>query len=277
MIGTIFGGQNRKTTSLEEMPPHLLNALVAKEDERFREHGGVDLWGIMRALYVDIRAGADRRRGQHHHPAVRQERLPHPRSVGHPQGQGGPDRARDRAQRARQGPDNRRLPEHGLLRQQRLRGARRPPRPTSTSRSRTSSIAESATLVGLLWSPSTLGQDRDGRDVPARPRPHARCGDRLHHRPGLRPALERPDARDLAREPDGRNRPQRVHRRPATSPSWPRTSSSRATGSTRCCRAELSVYTTLDLEAQVAAREILYGPGRLPANAASLPTPPSSP
>src|SRR5918993_5218029 len=25
--------------------------------ERAREHGGVDLWGIMRALWVDIRAG----------------------------------------------------------------------------------------------------------------------------------------------------------------------------------------------------------------------------
>jgi membrane peptidoglycan carboxypeptidase len=48
---------NHKTASLTEMPPSLLNALVAKEDERFREHGGVDLWGIMRALWVDIRAG----------------------------------------------------------------------------------------------------------------------------------------------------------------------------------------------------------------------------
>jgi penicillin-binding protein 1A len=43
VIGTIFEGQNRKTASLSEMPPHLLDAVVAKEDERFREHGGVDL------------------------------------------------------------------------------------------------------------------------------------------------------------------------------------------------------------------------------------------
>ena len=57
VIGTIFEGQNRKMASLSEMPPHLLDAVVAKEDERFREHGGVDLWGIMRALWVDIRAG----------------------------------------------------------------------------------------------------------------------------------------------------------------------------------------------------------------------------
>ena len=48
VIGTIFHGENRKTATLEEMPPNLLNALVAKEDERFREHAGVDLWGIMR-------------------------------------------------------------------------------------------------------------------------------------------------------------------------------------------------------------------------------------
>src|SRR5829696_2269581 len=57
VIGTIFEGQNRKTASLSGIPPHLLDAVVAKEDERFREHGGVDLWGIMRALWVDIRAG----------------------------------------------------------------------------------------------------------------------------------------------------------------------------------------------------------------------------
>src|SRR5215207_10497037 len=57
VIGTVIEGQNRKTASLSEMPPQLLDAVVAKEDERFREHGGVDLWGIMRALWVDIRAG----------------------------------------------------------------------------------------------------------------------------------------------------------------------------------------------------------------------------
>jgi penicillin-binding protein 1A len=50
VIGTIFEGQNRKTASLSQMPPQLLDAVVAKEDERFREHGGVDLWEIMRAL-----------------------------------------------------------------------------------------------------------------------------------------------------------------------------------------------------------------------------------
>ena len=36
VIGTIFEGQNRKTASLSEIPSHLLDAVVAKEDERFR-------------------------------------------------------------------------------------------------------------------------------------------------------------------------------------------------------------------------------------------------
>src|SRR3990170_1654595 len=35
VIGTIFQGQNIKTAEREDMPIHLLNALVAKEDERF--------------------------------------------------------------------------------------------------------------------------------------------------------------------------------------------------------------------------------------------------
>jgi penicillin-binding protein 1A len=33
----------------------LLDALVAKGDERFREHGGVDVWCIIKALWLDIR------------------------------------------------------------------------------------------------------------------------------------------------------------------------------------------------------------------------------
>jgi penicillin-binding protein 1A len=54
VIGTIFHGENRKTAALEDMPSSLLDALVAKEDERFRTHSGVDLWGIIRALWVNV-------------------------------------------------------------------------------------------------------------------------------------------------------------------------------------------------------------------------------
>jgi penicillin-binding protein 1A len=40
-----------------DIPIHLIEALVATEDRRFFEHYGVDLMGILRALYVDIKAG----------------------------------------------------------------------------------------------------------------------------------------------------------------------------------------------------------------------------
>jgi len=57
VIGAVFQGENRRTASFEDMPPSLLDALVAQEDQRFREHGGMDLWGIIRALWIDIRSG----------------------------------------------------------------------------------------------------------------------------------------------------------------------------------------------------------------------------
>ena len=64
VIGSIFRGENRRTAPLDKIPPSLLDALVAKEDERFREHGGVDLWGIIRALWVDALIVTDLRSGE---------------------------------------------------------------------------------------------------------------------------------------------------------------------------------------------------------------------
>ena len=54
-IATLHGGENRITVPLDQMPKHLLDAVVASEDIRFYEHHGVDLRSILRALVVDIR------------------------------------------------------------------------------------------------------------------------------------------------------------------------------------------------------------------------------
>ncbi len=43
--------------SLEELPPHLIDAVISIEDERFYTHNGIDLPGIFRALGRNIRAG----------------------------------------------------------------------------------------------------------------------------------------------------------------------------------------------------------------------------
>jgi penicillin-binding protein 1A len=34
----------------KDLPPHLVYALMAKEDERFREHSGIDLQAFLRAV-----------------------------------------------------------------------------------------------------------------------------------------------------------------------------------------------------------------------------------
>ncbi len=41
----------------EKLPRHLVQAVVATEDRRFFAHGGIDVWGIARAMFVNVRAG----------------------------------------------------------------------------------------------------------------------------------------------------------------------------------------------------------------------------
>ncbi|CAM9879940.1 unnamed protein product, partial [Discosporangium mesarthrocarpum] len=43
--------------SVDELPPQLAHAVMAIEDRRFYEHGGVDPRGILRAVVTNVRAG----------------------------------------------------------------------------------------------------------------------------------------------------------------------------------------------------------------------------
>lgn len=52
-IGQLFK-EDREYVPLSEMPPLLVSAFVAVEDQRFYEHRGIDLRAIGRALYRDI-------------------------------------------------------------------------------------------------------------------------------------------------------------------------------------------------------------------------------
>jgi penicillin-binding protein 1A len=49
--------ENRTLIDLEQVPKNLVNAFVALEDRRFWNHWGVDPWGIVRAVIVNLRAG----------------------------------------------------------------------------------------------------------------------------------------------------------------------------------------------------------------------------
>jgi len=47
----------REPATLEEIPQHLINATIAKEDRRFWQHSGVDWRGTARALWINLTVG----------------------------------------------------------------------------------------------------------------------------------------------------------------------------------------------------------------------------
>ncbi|WP_299433623.1 transglycosylase domain-containing protein [uncultured Aquimarina sp.] len=50
-LGTIFKpNENRTPINYNDLPPHLINALIATEDVRFYEHSGIDARGTLRAF-----------------------------------------------------------------------------------------------------------------------------------------------------------------------------------------------------------------------------------
>ncbi len=49
-----LAGANRLKVPLKEVSPYFIKALLAREDTRFYEHGGIDWRGVARALYRDI-------------------------------------------------------------------------------------------------------------------------------------------------------------------------------------------------------------------------------
>ena len=53
-----LAGANRLKISLQKVSPLFIQALLAREDTRFYEHGGIDWRGVLRALYRDITSGS---------------------------------------------------------------------------------------------------------------------------------------------------------------------------------------------------------------------------
>jgi membrane peptidoglycan carboxypeptidase len=263
VIGTISQGQNRKTASLTEMPPQLLNAVVAKEDERFREHGGVDLWGIMRALWVDIRAGeAVEGASTITQQYVKNAYLSQDRSI---------TRKVKEAliaieiERRKESKDE--IIADYLNTVYYGNGAYGVEAAAETYFNKAVedlTIAESATLVGLLWSPSTLGEDREG----ARYQRDLVLGKMFET--GYIPsqdyneALEAPMPERWPAVPMG----QSGFTGPAATLDFAELAYEELIsmyGANTVLLGGLSVYTTIDLPMQVTAREVAYGPnGYLP-------------
>jgi membrane peptidoglycan carboxypeptidase len=263
VIGTIFQGENRKTAAKEEMPLHLLNALVAKEDERFMAHGGVDLWGIMRALYVDIRAGAAVEGASTiTQQYVRNAYLSHDLSI-----------IRKIKEALIAIEIERRNDNKDQILADYLNtvyygnnayGVEAAAETYFNKSVEDLTVAESATLVGILWSPSTLGEDRESatyqRDLVLRKMFDA----------GYITYQEYTDAREESLP--GRWPAAPMVESGLTGPALTRDFAELAQeelvakyGANTVLQGDLTVYTTLDLENQVTAREVLYDPsGYLP-------------
>lgn len=59
IITGLFEGvwEERRLVPLSEIPPLLVQAILDTEDQRFHRHRGVDVQGILRALWVNLRSG----------------------------------------------------------------------------------------------------------------------------------------------------------------------------------------------------------------------------
>lgn len=53
-----FGEERRAVVRIQETPPQLKQAILAAEDDRFYEHGGVDTMGIARAAVANLLSGS---------------------------------------------------------------------------------------------------------------------------------------------------------------------------------------------------------------------------
>jgi len=59
-IATLYGGNlqvERRLVQLQGVPPLLVTGLQAVEDRNFKHHHGIDPWGMLRAMWVNVREG----------------------------------------------------------------------------------------------------------------------------------------------------------------------------------------------------------------------------
>jgi penicillin-binding protein 1A len=56
LVGEFFI-EDRALVRLEDIPKHMIDAIIAVEDRKFYQHWGIDIFGIARALVTNIRSG----------------------------------------------------------------------------------------------------------------------------------------------------------------------------------------------------------------------------
>ena len=263
VIGTMFQGENRRTASFEDMPPSLLDALVAKEDERFREHGGVDLWGIIRALWVDVLIMTDIRSDE----TVEGASTITQQYVKNAYLSGEPTLSRKLKEALIAMELERRYEKDEILGMylntvyfgNNAYGVEAAAETYFNKSTEDLTVGESATLIGLLWSPSTLGSDREEatnqRNIVLATMRDAGYITRQQHMEALDEELPKTWPKAPMVE-TGLTSPQLTK----NFAEFVREELVNRYGAHTVLAGGLSVYTTLDLKAQVEAQDILYGP-----------------
>ncbi|MFN9161395.1 MAG: transglycosylase domain-containing protein, partial [Alphaproteobacteria bacterium] len=51
------GRLSQSFVTVDDLPPHVVQAVIASEDRRFRSHFGIDLRGLVRAFWVNMQQG----------------------------------------------------------------------------------------------------------------------------------------------------------------------------------------------------------------------------
>ena len=57
LIDTFHGEENRELVSYEQLPKNLINAVISIEDERYYQHNGFDIEGIIRSFIINMISG----------------------------------------------------------------------------------------------------------------------------------------------------------------------------------------------------------------------------
>ncbi|MCD2136984.1 transglycosylase domain-containing protein [Salinicoccus halitifaciens] len=54
LVTTVYQGQRRESVDIEDVPDHVVDAVLAVEDNRFYEHGAIDFWRLGSAVLSNI-------------------------------------------------------------------------------------------------------------------------------------------------------------------------------------------------------------------------------
>ena len=193
VLAVLRGDESRVLVGTDDIAPIMRQAIVSVEDQRFFEHNGVDVRGIARALWQDVRQQGHRRGRLDDHAAVRQERVHPQRADVRAEGPRGGARLAARAA-LEQGPDPHRVPEHHLLRPRRLRDPAGGARVLQEERRRPHAATRLRCSPGIpadpsLYDPATNPARRQAAPA-SRARADARAGE--DHAPSLMRANSAP-------------------------------------------------------------------------------------